>query len=101
MLQQRGLVPVSTTRSAHRKKRMRPPLPGTMQFQDGSTHNRLPGNHPPLDLIVTVDDATSEIYSIFLIEEEGTASTFQGLHETIAARGLFSSFHTDRGSHYF
>ena len=72
-----------------------------MLFQDGSRHRWLPGDHPPLDLIVTMDDATSEIYSIFLVEEEGTASTFQGLHETIAAKGLFSSFYTDRGSHYF
>lgn len=101
VLQQRGIVPVSTRRSAHRKKRVRRPLPGMMLFQDGSRHRWLPGDHPPLDLIVTMDDATSEIYSIFLVEEEGTASTFQGLHETIAAKGLFSSFYTDRGSHYF
>jgi len=34
------------------------------------------GGQPALDLIVTLDDATSAIYSAFLIEEEGTASTF-------------------------
>jgi transposase len=100
VLQQRGLVPVATKRSTHRKKRMRRPLPGMMLFQDGSRYAWLIGQ-APLDLIVTMDDATSETYSMFLIEEEGTASTFLGLSETIAAKGLFSSFYTDRGSHYF
>jgi transposase len=86
--------------AVHRKKRVRRPLPGMMLFQDGSTHEWLVGQ-PPLDLIVTLDDATSEVYSIFLVEQEGTASTFRGLAETIGKKGLFSSFYTDRGSHYF
>ncbi len=51
--------------------------------------------------MVTLDDATSEIYSAVLVEEEGTASSFLGLAETIAARGLFCALYTDRGSHYF
>src|SRR5271166_1950189 len=55
----------------------------------------------PLDLIVTLDDATSAIYSMFLVEEEGTASSFGGLDEVISRHGLFSSLYTDRGSHYF
>jgi hypothetical protein len=71
-----------------------------MLFQDGSTHAWLEGR-PPLDLIVTMDDATSEIYSAFLVEEEGTFSSLRGLEEVIARMGLFSSFYTDRGSHYF
>ena len=100
VLQQRGCIKVAPRRSAHRKKRPRRPLPGMMLFQDGSTHAWL-GGRGPLDLIGTMDDATSEVYSLFLVEQEGTASTFQGLAETIAARGLFSSFYTDRGSHYF
>ena len=100
ILQQRGLVRVSTKRSAHRKKRPRKPLAGMMLFQDGSTHEWLV-DQPPLDLIVTLDDATSEMTSIFLVEEEGTLSSFRGLHETIVRKGLFSSFYTDRGSHYF
>jgi len=70
-----------------------------MLFQDGSQHEWMAGQ-PALDLIVTLDDATSEIYSAFLVEE-GTASSFMGLHEVIAAKGLFSSLYTDRGSHYF
>jgi transposase len=100
VLQSRGLVRVAPKRSAHRKRRPRRPLPGMMLFQDGSQHQWLAGQ-PELDLIVTLDDATSEIYSAFLIEEEGTASSFMGLHEVIAAKGLFSSLYTDRGSHYF
>jgi transposase len=100
VLQQRGLIRVAPKRSAHRKKRPRRPLPGMMLFQDGSTHAWLNGQ-PPLELIVTLDDATSKVYSMFLVEEEGTASSFRGLHETIAKKGLFSSLYTDRGSHYF
>jgi len=100
VLQQRGQVRVATQRSAHRKKRVRRPLPGMLLFQDGSPHAWLPGQ-PPLDLIVTLDDATSEVYSMFLVEQEGTASSLRGLCETIARKGLFSSLYTDRGSHYF
>jgi transposase len=100
ILQSRGLVQGAPQRSAHRKRRPRRPLPGMMLFQDGSTHEWLAGQ-PELDLIVTLDDATSEICSAFLVEEEGTASSFMGLSEVIAAKGLFSSLYTDRGSHYF
>jgi len=69
-------------------------------FQDGSRHAWLPQG-PELDLIVTMDDATSAMLSAFLVEEEGTASSFIGLTQTIATHGLFSAFYTDRGSHYF
>ena len=100
LLQQRGLIGIARGRSAHRKKRVRKPLPGMMLFQDGSTHEWLVGQ-PDLDLIGTLDDATSEITSLFLTAQEGTASTFRGLAETIARKGLFCSFYTDRGSHYF
>jgi hypothetical protein len=71
-----------------------------MLFQDGSSHAWLEGQ-PALDLIVTLDDATSEIYSAFLVEEEGTQSSFRGLGEVIGRHGLFSSLYSDRGSHYF
>jgi len=55
----------------------------------------------PLDLIVTLDDATGAIYSAFLIEEEGAASTFRALKEVFSEHGLPMSLYTDRGSHYF
>jgi hypothetical protein len=96
----RGVLKPAKRRSAHRKKRVRSPLPGMLVFQDGSTHEWFQGK-PPLDLIVTMDDATSNILSAFFVEEEGTMSSFRGLHETIQRNGLFSSFYTDRGSHYF
>jgi hypothetical protein len=48
-----------------------------------------------------MDDATSEIYSAFLVEEEGTSSTLQALLEVFGSHGLPSSLYTDRGSHYF
>jgi hypothetical protein len=43
-----------------------------MIHQDGSRHEGRPGQWH--DLIVTLDDATGEHYSMFLTEEEGTAS---------------------------
>ena len=98
-LQQTKLVPKAERRGAHRKRRDRSALPGMMIHQDGSTHEWVAGHK--WDLIVTMDDATSEHYSMFFVEEEGTASSFAGVQEVIAARGLFSSFYSDRGSHYW
>jgi len=98
-LQAAGHVARAPRRGAHRKKRPRKPLPGMMLHQDGSTHEWVPGCQ--WDLIVTLDDATSEIYSAFFVEEEGTLSSFQGVREVIEAKGLFSSLYTDRGSHYW
>jgi transposase len=95
-----GLVVKAPKRSAHRKKRPRRPMQGMLLHQDGSRHVWIEGL-PPLDLIVTMDDATSEIYSAILVEEEGTASTFRALREVIGEHGLFCSLYTDRGSHYF
>lgn len=95
-----GLVRRARKRSAHRKKRPRRPIQGMLLHQDGSRHVWLEGL-PALDLIVTLDDATSEVYSMFLVEEEGTASTLRALREVIGERGLFCSLYTDRGSHYF
>jgi transposase len=95
-----GLVRPGTRRGAHRRKRPRKPCAGMMLHQDGSRHAWLEGASD-LDLIVTLDDATSEIYSAFLVAEEGTASSFRALMETFAARGLPCSLYTDRGSHYF
>ena len=99
-LQSRGLLARAPRRGAHRKKRERRPLPGMLLHQDGSRHVWLDG-HAALDLIVTMDDATSEVYSAFLVEEEGTASTFRALSEVFGAHGLPLSLYTDRGSHYF
>lgn len=95
-----GLVERAKRRGAHRRKRPRKPCVGMMLHQDGSRFAWLCGQ-PELDLIVTMDDATSTLYSAFLIEEEGTASTFAGLLEVFTVHGLPASLYTDRGSHYF
>jgi transposase len=99
-LYSKGLLEKAKRRGAHRRKRERRPLPGMMLHQDGSMHVWLAGQ-PALDLIVTLDDATSAIYSAFLIEEEGTASTFRALTEVFGTHGLPMSLYTDRGAHYF
>lgn len=98
-LQAAGHVARAPRRGAHRKKRPRKPLPGMMLHQDGSTQEWVPGCQ--WDLIVTLDDATTEIYSAFFVEEEGTLSSLRGLREVIETKGLFCSLYTDRGSHYW
>jgi transposase len=99
-LQWKGVVAKAPRKGAHRRKRERRPLPGMMLHQDGSRHEWLEGQ-PALDLIVTLDDATGAIYSAFLVEEEGTDSTFRALKEVFSEHGLPMSLYTDRGSHYF
>lgn len=98
-LQRAGLVRKAKRRGAHRRKRPRRPLPGMMLHQDGSSHEWVAGQQ--WDLIVTMDDATSKIYSAFFVDEEGTMSSFRGLSEVIARHGLFCALYTDRGSHYW
>ena len=82
-------------RGAHRTKRPRKPLPGMMRHQDGSTHEWGPGCQ--WDLIVMVDDATTEISLAFFVEEVGTLSSFRGLQEVMERTGLFSSLYAGRG----
>jgi transposase len=98
-LQKQGLVSKSAKKGSHRQRRDRSPLPGMMLHQDGSDHEWVLGKK--WDLIVTMDDATNEHYSMFFVYEEGTASSFQGVQDVILKHGLFSSFYTDRGSHYW
>ncbi len=97
----RGCLKPTAKRGPHRMRRERSAMAGMLVFQDGSEHDRFCGRRAPCDLIVTLDDATGAILSAFFVEEEGTASSFRGLRETIECHGLFSSFYTDRGSHYF
>ena len=98
-LQEAGLIRRAKKRGAHRRRRERSALPGMMIHQDGSTHEWVANQK--WDLIVTMDDATNEHYSMFFVEEEGTASSFRGAQEVIEEHGLFSSFYSDRGSHYW
>lgn len=99
VLQGAGVVKTSKRRGKHRIKRERAPLPGMMLHQDASTHRWVA--NAVWDLVVTMDDATSEHTSMFFCEQEGTASSFHGIGQTIANYGLFASLYSDRGSHYF
>lgn len=98
-LQDKGLVQKGLKKGQHRKQRPRAPYIGMMLHQDGSRHEWVPGKL--WDLIVTMDDASSEHYSMFFVEEEGTESSFQGIKEVIDKHGIFASLYTDRGSHYW
>lgn len=98
-LQSQGAVKKAPKRGAHRKRRERAPLAGMLLHQDGSTHQWVPGRM--WDLIVTMDDATSEHYSMFFVEEEGTWSSLCGIRDVIRKKGLPCSLYTDRGSHYW
>ncbi len=98
-LQEGNLVQKASGKGKHRKQRPRSPIPGMMIHQDGSPHEWVPGKQ--WDLIVTMDDATNEHYSMFFVEQEGTDSSFKGVQDVIESRGLFSSFYSDRASHYW
>ncbi|MBF0480621.1 MAG: hypothetical protein HQK81_11645 [Desulfovibrionaceae bacterium] len=98
-LQTAGFATRAPKRGAHRRKRPRKPLPGMMLHQDGSRHEWVAGRS--WDLIVTLDDATDDIYSAFFVAEEDTLSAFEGVRPVIARHGLFCSLYVDRGSHYF
>jgi transposase len=98
-LQEPGAVERAPGRGKHRKRRERAAWAGMMLHQDASTHEWVAG--VKWDLVVTMDDATSEHYSMRFVEQEGTASSFLGVREVIEQRGLFASLYTDRGSHYW
>ena len=67
---------------------------------DGSKHPWFQ-NGQRYDLIVILDDATSEIYYAQLVEEESTRTVMAGLREVIESKGLFCALYSDRGSHFF
>ena len=99
MLQGAGVIKASKRRGKHRIKRERAPLAGMLMHQDASTHRWMPAQ--VWDLVVTMDDATGVHTSMFFCDQEGTASSFHGIGQTIARYGLFASLYSDRGSHYF
>jgi hypothetical protein len=98
-LQSAKLVGKSKTPGPHRKQREPSALAGMMLHQDGSTHQWVKGKY--WDLIVTMDDATNEHYSMRFVDEEGTRSSFLGVRDVLTRKGLFCSLYTDRGSHYW
>ncbi|HVP54434.1 MAG TPA: ISNCY family transposase [Candidatus Eisenbacteria bacterium] len=99
-LQGAGLVARGRKRGVHRKRRPRRPLPGMLLHIDGSRHRWL-DDQRWYDLIVVLDDATSEIYYAQLVEEESTVTVMTALREVIERKGLFCALYSDRGSHFW
>jgi transposase len=99
-LQGAGLVARGRKRGVHRKRRERRPLPGMLLHIDGSRHQWFQDERW-YDLIVILDDATSEIYYAQLVEEESTATVMAGLREVIERKGVFCALYSDRGSHFW
>jgi len=99
-LQGAGLVAKRHRRGPHRRRRPRRPLPGMLLHIDGSKHRWL-NDDRWYDLIVILDDATSEIYYAQLVEEESTRTVMAGLREVIETRALFCALYSDRGTHFF
>src|SRR6516165_3358011 len=99
-LQGAGLVARGRKRGVHRKRRARRPLPGMLLHIDGSRHRWFQDERWH-DLIVILDDATSEIYYAQLVEEESTATVMAGLREVIERKGVFCALYSDRGSHFW
>jgi transposase len=101
-LQAAGLVTRGRKRQKHRQRRERRPMRGMMVFCDGSTHDWLgQADGRRQDLMAFLDDATGEVLAAYLVEEEGTMAVLAGLREVLEKYGLFCSFYTDRGSHFF
>lgn len=99
-LQGAGLVKKRKRRGTHRRRRPRRALPGMLLHIDGSSHQWFQDDRW-YDLIVVLDDATSEIYYAQLVEEESTGTVMTGLWAVIEAKGLFCALYSDRASHFF
>ena len=99
-LQGAGLVQRGRKRGVHRKRRPRRVLPGMLLHIDGSRHRWFQDERWH-DLIVILDDASSEIYYAQLVEEESTVTVMAGLKEVIQRKGVFCALYSDRGSHFW
>ena len=99
-LQGAGFVARARKRGVHRRRRERRPLPGMLLHIDGSRHQWFQDERW-YDLIVILDDATSEIYYAQLVEEESTFTVMAGLKAVIEGRGVFCALYSDRGSHFW
>jgi transposase len=99
-LQGAGLVAKRRRRGPHRRRRERRPMAGMLLHIDGSRHRWFQDDRW-YDLLVILDDATSEIYYAQLVEEESTRTVMKGLRTVIESQGLFCALYSDRGSHFF
>jgi hypothetical protein len=99
-LQGAGFVAKGGKRGVHRKRRERRPVPGMLLHIDGSEHQWFQDERWH-DLIVILEDATSQIYYAQLVEEESTATVMAALRQVIERNGLFCALYSDRGSHFW
>jgi transposase len=100
IVQGAGLRARGRKRGVHRQRRERRPLPGMLLHIDGSQH-RWFQDQRWYDLLVILDDATSEIYYAQLVEEESTLTVMVALREVVERKGLFCALYSDRGSHFW
>ena len=99
-LQGAGLVPKGRRRGVHRQRRLRRPLPGMLLHLDGSRHRWFQDDRW-YDLLVVLDDATSEIYYAQLVEQESTRTVMAALRAVVERQGIFCALYSDRASHFF
>jgi hypothetical protein len=99
-LQGAGLIAKGRKRGQHRQRRPRRPLPGMLLHIDGSRH-RWFADERWYDLLVILDDATSEVYYAQLVEEESTRTVMAGLRDVVERKGIFCALYSDRASHFF
>lgn len=100
VLQGAGLIRQTRKRQPHRKRRPRRPLPGMLLHIDGSHHQWFCDGRW-YDLLVILDDATSEIYYAQLVEDESTRTVMAALRHVVEQRGLFCALYSDRAGHFF
>jgi transposase len=99
-LQGAGLVRPARRHGVHRQRRPRRAVPGMLLHLDGSSHAWFSDDRR-YDLLVVLDDATSEIYYAQLVEQESTRTVLQALREVVERKGLFCALYCDRASHFF
>lgn len=100
LLQKSGLVAREAKRMVHRKRRERRAMSGMLLHIDGSEHQWFQDGRW-YDLIVIMDDATSEIYYAQLVDEESTRTVMAGLKKVIERQGIFCALYSDRASHFW
>jgi len=99
-LQAAGLVKKAPKRGCHRRRRPRRSVPGMLLHLDGSHHQWFQDDRWH-DLIVVLDDASSEIYYAQLVEDESTKTVMAALKQVVEDQGWFCALYSDRASHFF